>query len=44
MSFDRWMDKEVVVHIYKMILLNHKRKEFESVVMRCINIELVIQS
>ena len=44
MSFDRWMDKEVVVHIYKMILLNHERKEFESVVMRCINIELVIQS
>ena len=26
MSIDRWMDKEVVVHIYSGILLNHKEE------------------
>ena len=26
MSTDRWMDKEVVVHIHKGILLSHKRE------------------
>ena len=44
MSTDRWMDKEVVVHIYNGILLSHKRNEFESVQGRWINLEPVIQS
>ena len=27
MSMDRWMDKEVVVHIHNGILLGHKKKK-----------------
>ena len=27
MSVDRWMDKEVVVHIYNGILLNHRKDQ-----------------
>ena len=38
------MDKENVVHICNGILLNHKRKEFESVLVKWMNLELVIQS
>ena len=38
------MDKEVVVHIYNGILLNHKRNEFESVLVRWMNLEPIIQS
>ena len=26
MSMDRWMDKEVVVHIHNRILLSHKKE------------------
>ena len=26
MSIDRWMDKEVVVHIYNEILLSHEKE------------------
>ena len=26
MSIDRWMDKEVMVHFYNAILLNHKKE------------------
>ena len=26
MSFDRWMDKEIVVHIHNGILLSHKKE------------------
>ena len=37
------MDKEAVVHIYKRILLSHKRNTFESVQMRQMNLELNIQ-
>jgi len=37
------MDKEAVVHIYKGILLSHKRNTFESVQMRQMNLELNIQ-
>ena len=34
------MDKEVVVHAYNVMLLNHKkRNEFESVVARWMNLE-----
>ena len=38
------MDKEVVVHIYNGVLLSHKRNIFESVLMRWINLEPIIQS
>ena len=38
------MDKEVVVHLYNGILLSHKRSEFESVLVRWMNLEPVIQS
>jgi len=44
MSFDRWMEKEVLVHIYKRILLSHKRKKFETVLVRWITIDPIIQS
>ena len=37
------MDKEAVVHLYNGILLSHK-KEFESVLMRWMNLEPIIQS
>ena len=38
------MDKEVVVHIHNGILLSHKRNGFESVPMRWMNLESIIQS
>ena len=38
------MDKEAVVHIYNGILLNNKRNIFESVLMRWMNLEPIIQS
>ena len=38
------MDKEVVVHIHNGILLSHKRNKFESVAVRWMNPEAVIQS
>ena len=38
------MDKEAVVHIHNGILLSHKKKAFESVLMRCMNLEPIIQS
>ena len=38
MSIDRWMDKAVMVHTYKGILLSHKRNEFESVKLRLMNL------
>ena len=37
------MAKEVVVYIYDGILLNHKKKEIESVIVRWMNPEPVIQ-
>ena len=39
-----WTDKEVVVHIHSGILLSHKRNTFESVIMRWMNLEPIIQS
>ena len=33
-----------MVHIYNGILFSHKRKTFESVLMRCMNLEPTIQS
>ena len=38
------MDKEVVVHIHNGILLSQKRNTIESVLMRWINLEPVIES
>ena len=38
------MDKEGVVHIRNGILLSHKRNAFESVLMRWMNLEPIIQS
>ena len=38
------MDKEAVVLIYNGILLNHRRNTFESVLMRWMNLEPIIQS
>ena len=38
------MDKEVVVHVNNRILLTIKRNKFESVLVRWINLEPVIQS
>ena len=44
MSIKRTMDKEVVEHIHNVILLNHKRNTFESVLMRLLNLEPIMQS
>ena len=38
------MDKEIVVHIHNGILLSHKKNTFESVLMRWMNLEPIIQS
>ena len=43
MSINRWMDKEVVVHIHNGILAI-KMNAFESVLMRWMNLEPIIQS
>ena len=39
-----WMDKEVVVHTHNRILLSYKRNAFESVLMRWMNLEPIIQN
>ena len=44
MSTDRRMDTEIVVHIHNGILLSHKKNTFESVLMRWMNLEPIIQS
>ena len=38
------MDKEVVVHRHNEILLSHKKNAFESVLMRWMNLEPIIQN
>ena len=38
------MDKEVVVHIHNGIVLSHKKNIFESVLMRWMKLEPIIQS
>ena len=39
------MDKEAVVHIHNGILLSYEKKNaFESVLMRWMNLELIMQS
>jgi len=44
MSIDKRMDKEVVVHTYNGILMSHKKNTFESVLMKWMNLEPIIQS
>ena len=46
MSISRQMDQEDVVHTHTHngVLLSHKRNAFESVVVRGMNLEPVIQS
>ena len=44
MPINRRMDKEVVVHIYNGILLNHKKEQIESFVETWMDLETVIQS
>ena len=44
MSIDKGMDKEVVVRIYNGILISHKKNTFESVLMKWMNLERIIQS
>ena len=43
-SIDRWMDKGDVAHIYNGILLSHKKKRNWVFVVRCMDLESVIQS
>ena len=38
------MDKEIVVYVHNGILPSHKRKTFESVLVRQMNLEPIIQS
>ena len=38
------MDKEVLVRIHNGILLSHKRNTFESVLIRWMNLEPIIQN
>ena len=38
------MDKEVEVHIHNGMLLSHKRNTLESVLMKWMNLEPIIQS
>ena len=44
MSISRQMDKEVVVHIHNGILLSYKKDTFETVLMRWMKLEPIIQS
>ena len=44
MSMKRWMDKDFVIHIYSRILLSPKRNAFESILMRWMNLEPIIQT
>ena len=44
MSIDRQRDKKVVVHIHDGILLSFKKNIFESVLMRWMKLEPIIQS
>ena len=44
MSINRWMNTEIVVHIYNGILLSYKKDTFESVLMSWMNLEPIVQS
>ena len=44
MSTDRRIDTEIVVHIYNAMLLSFKKKNaFETVLMRWMNLESIVQ-
>ena len=38
------MDKKAVLHIHNGVLLSHEKNTFESVLMRCMKLEPIIQS
>ena len=44
MFIDRWMDTEIVVHIYNGILLSYKKDTFEFILMRWMNLEPIMQT
>ena len=44
MFISRRVDKEGVVHIHNVVLLNYKKNSFESVLMRWMNLESIIQT
>ena len=44
MFIDKWRDTEIVVYICNGILLNYKKNAFESVLIRWMNLEPIIQS
>ena len=44
MSIERWMDKEVVVHVDNGILPSHKKECIWVIVMSWMNLEPIIQS
>ena len=44
MSIDRKMDKAAVAHIHNGILLSQQKNTFESVLVRWMNLEPIIQS
>ena len=44
MSIGRRMDKKAVVHIYNGVLFSHQKNTFESVLMKWMRLELIIQS
>ena len=44
MSIGRQMDKKAVVYIHNGILLSFKKNAFESVLMRWMKLELIIQN
>ena len=44
MSIDRWMDKEVVVHIHSGLLLSHKKEHIWVSSNEGMNLEPIIQS
>ena len=38
------MNKEDMIHIYNGMLLRHKKNKFESVLLRMVNLDPIIQS
>ena len=43
-SISKWIDKDVVVYIHNRILLSYKKNSFESVLMRWMKLEPIIQN